>query len=537
MGSTASAWSCAMVAALASSALLADPPTPRPKVIYEPMVLSGEQAPGFSPGQTFTFFPYHSFIGDDNHTVFLASVGNSGGQVSPNAIYQNFRGQTVLMARTYQQAPGLAPGVQIGSFDVNYHRTNSSGQAVFETTLMGPGMLGTGDDHTNAIAEWIFSNGQLTKILQYRDPAPGAPGDIVTNMARITLNNLGDVAFSGYLEGPDVTADNQTAFWYGKPYNLQILARQGDAVPGNPSVHYGMITGFDHPILSSNGAVAFTATMTLPGAPPFLHEGVVAGTPGHLAAVAIPGQSAPGTSANFNSANWNLDVNNKAEVSFSAILDDGTRGLYTGPAENLRLLARTGDAAPGRAGMNYDYFYGTRINDRGEVAFLADTAPDDDNSYAVYLAKSKKAPELIAAAGLPAPGTGGDVVFGNWFSDPILNKDGQVAFFATLDGPGSRGPDDYAIFATGHSGDLRLIARYGDPFEVAPGDVRTILALSPNGVLGTHELTFNEDSNLSFLAKFTDGSEGLFTATVLPEPGAAILLLGIAPMLIRRRQA
>jgi hypothetical protein len=119
----------------------------------------------------------------------------------------------------------------------------------------------------------------------------------------------------------------------------------------------------------------------------------------------------------------------------------------------------------------------------------------------------------------------------------VINKDGQVAFFGYLTGENSRGPNDYGIFATGHNGDLRLIARYGDEFEVAPGDIRTIVALSHAGVFGTHILSFNADSDLVFLAKFGDGSEGIFTATVLPEPSAIIaLLLSASGVLALRRR-
>jgi hypothetical protein len=123
-----------------------------------------------------------------------------------------------------------------------------------------------------------------------------------------------------------------------------------------------------------------------------------------------------------------------------------------------------------------------------------------------------------------------------YFHDPVINRDGQVAFFATLAGPDSRGNNDYGLFATGHAGDLRLIARFGDSFEVAPGDVREIAALSHDGVHGTHIVTFNENSDLSMLIRFTDGSEGIFTARVLPEPGAACLAsIALAACARRRR--
>ncbi len=202
-------------------------------------------------------------------------------------------------------------------------------------------------------------------------------------------------------------------------------------------------------------------------------------------------------------------------------------------------MARTEEPAPGLGDAKFDFFHDYGINDRGEIAFRAETRIGDATEVgsAIYAGRPDRI-ELIAADGQQVPGTEGEVFFW-YFHDPVINRDGQVAFFATLTGPDARGEKDYGLFATGHSGDLRLIARHGDQFEVAPGDVRTIDALSHAGVFGTHIVTFNEQSDLSMLVRFTDGSEGIFTARVLPEPAAAwlcfiALVVGIPQQRTRR---
>ena len=230
-------------------------------------------------------------------------------------------------------------------------------------------------------------------------------------------------------------------------------------------------------------------------------------------------------------------VNNKGEVVFVSFFSDGSRGLVVGSADDATIVAKTGQLAPDLGDEEFDFFFDYGVNDKGEVTFRAETlAPGaTEVGEAVYAGSPKKL-ELIAADGQQAPGAEGDVSFW-YFHDPVINRDGQVAFFATLTGPDSRGLNDYGLFATGHAGDLRLIARFGDEFEVAPGDVREIAALSHAGVHGTHIVTFNENSDLSMLIRFTDGSEGIFTARVLPEPGAALWLTATAAAAwVRRRQ-
>jgi hypothetical protein len=515
----------------------------RPKVRYDPIVLSGQPAPGFD-GQSYSAFPYHSYVGDAHHVVFLGSVNAPYPHAQPNGVFINRDGQTALVAKAGQVATGLADGVHIQSFDINYHRANRAGQVTFESTLNGPGIASTGDDDTNAFANWFWSNGQLTPIAQYRAPAADIPGGaIYRTFSRTTLNDLGHVAYSGDLVVGvgGVSESNNSVFWYGPPTAPKVLAREGDDLPGRPGFKYAELAGFDFPVLAPKGAIAFNAQVSGPGADWLHNTAVLAGTPGNLSVVAMAGDPAPFTNSVIRSTETHtfVNVNNNAQATFTAILDDGTRVLYAGSAANLRKLARTTEPAPGLPAANsFDFFYGADINDRGEVAFLADTLPTDEYHHAVYLAHQDDSLQLIAAKGQSAPGTG-YVSFDGWFSDPVINKDGQVAFFAGLTGPGARGGEfqDYGIFATGHDGDLRLIARFGDIFELAPGDVRTIEALSDWGRYGSHVINFNQDSNLSFMMRFTDGSEALVTATVLPEPTTLLpIAAALTPLLTRRRR-
>jgi len=111
-----------------------------------------------------------------------------------------------------------------------------------------------------------------------------------------------------------------------------------------------------------------------------------------------------------------------------------------------------------------------------------------------------------------------------------LSESGMVAFVSALTGPDVNESNNYGLWATDPTGELRLILREGDPFEVASGDWRTV------GAIGLGEA--NERWQLTFLAGFGAGSQGIFIAQVPePVPGALLALVALRALLHRRRSA
>jgi hypothetical protein len=352
----------------------------------------------------------------------------------------------------------LADGVTIQSFDINYHRANNKGQATFESTLAGPGIDGTGDDNSNAFANWFWTGSELLPVVQFETPAPGTNA-LFRTFDRTTLNDLGHVAFRGDLIGDAVTPNNDTAFWYGPPDNLHLLAREGALGPGG--VTYGNMSGFDYPVLARDGQVTFMTDLADGG------RGLFAGLAEDLQLIARSGGPVGDSGLTYGHLAGHGTpprVNNKGDVLFVSFLSDGSRGLVVGADQGATIVARTGQPAPGLGGAEFDFFFDYDINDQGAVTFRAETRAEgaQDVGSAIYAGSPRKL-ELIAADGGQAPGAEGDVSFW-YFHDPVINRDGQVAFFATLNGPDARGENDYGLFATGHNGDLRLIARFGDKF-------------------------------------------------------------------------
>ena len=106
----------------------------------------------------------------------------------------------------------------------------------------------------------------------------------------------------------------------------------------------------------------------------------------------------------------------------------------------------------------------------------------------------------------------------------------MVAFVSALTGPGVNESNNHGLWATDPTGELRLILRKGDPFEVAPGDWRTV------GAIGLGEA--NERWQLTFLAEFGAGLQGILVAQVPePVPGAMLALIALRALVHRRRSA
>lgn len=119
-------------------------------------------------------------------------------------------------------------------------------------------------------------------------------------------------------------------------------------------------------------------------------------------------------------------------------------------------------------------------------------------------------------SGTHAPGTAEGVLFGDSLGQFAMNARGQLALSARLAGPGVVSyANDAGIWLIDTDSVQTLVARMGDMMQVRPGDLRTILAAGfLVGSVNGYPIGLNDKGQLAFTAKFTDGSEGIFVATV-----------------------
>jgi hypothetical protein len=210
----------------------------------------------------------------------------------------------------------------------------------------------------------------------------------------------------------------------------------------------------------------------------------------------------------------------------------------------VELIVREGAAAPGTAaGTIFTGFYSPRLNNAGHVAFFGavNTSSNDDTGL---WTGDKDDLELLVRKGDQAPGTPAGINFLHFYSGSnqlALNDAGQLAFTAKLQGLGVNAANDLGLWGVNPLGQLQLIAREGGAIEVAPNDFRIISALNHVDSLSDQlmPLEMNSHGQIVFHAHFTDGSMGVFLSNALavPEPASATLIVWLALFaLIRSRR-
>ena len=161
-----------------------------------------------------------------------------------------------------------------------------------------------------------------------------------------------------------------------------------------------------------------------------------------------------------------------------------------------------------------------RFNESGMTAFTGGlTGPDvtSSNNLGIW-AESQGSVKLVFRKGDPAPGTDSGIVFGlyeGWF----LNGVGQIAFGASLSGPGVDASNSSGLWM-GTIGEVpELLLRTGDLLDVnndsSVEDLRTISNIILSG--------FNNAGQIALLLHFVDNSQAMVVASTGETPEAPLL--------------
>ena len=199
----------------------------------------------------------------------------------------------------------------------------------------------------------------------------------------------------------------------------------------------------------------------------------------------------------------------------------------------------------------------------GFVALIAGVAPAAD-SIGAPLALT---PVAMTGDSLPGAPTASLAGFDHISSTPQIDSQGGVAFVSFLEGSGVTGDANTAVvagrtgnlrtvaravapggyvgngaWATDRAGNLLSIVRTGDLIDVEDDpaandlrEVRSIWMASPSGGQDGRGSSLNNAGQLALLLDFTDGSSGVFVASVVPEPASLLAALaGLLLVVVRR---
>jgi hypothetical protein len=318
---------------------------------------------------------------------------------------------------------------------------------------------------------------ELRTVALSGQQAPGAPaGVLYSTFNSPVLNDRGQTAFLARLAGVGVTTVNDDGLWSEGTGTLNMVMRGGMPAPGTPvGVNFSLVTD---PELNNAGNIAFRSVLTGTGVNANNSQGYWSTTPGSLQLIARSGTQPPGTSGDAAFLNMNqISMNETGEVVFSATLrgtgislfnDDGIWWQGSGP---LALVVRqTGLAAVAPDGLTYTNIGKPAFNDAGVVAFFSGVeGPGFDEVVNIALWRGHPdSRTLVLRTGMPAPGTESGVEFEDFsFGAPGMNASGQLAFLASVAGPGVIDVDSQGVWSQG-SGTLSLVARSGAQAPGAP---------------------------------------------------------------------
>ena len=195
---------------------------------------------------------------------------------------------------------------------------------------------------------WISPGGPPLLVAAQGYPAPGTGGKVfASHSAALSLRglNAGQALYYGQLA--DTTEGNNSGLWLS---GSGLVAREGDPAPGFPpgSVYTHIYT---HAMLNAAGQVAFYGNGGVE--PSRATETLWAGPPGNLKVVARTGDPAPGFEPGWtlrlNATPFGFNAAGTAvfRASVEHDLFSQRDALYLGDASGLTLLAVIGDQPPG----------------------------------------------------------------------------------------------------------------------------------------------------------------------------------------------
>lgn len=195
--------------------------------------------------------------------------------------------------------------------------------------------------------------------------------------------------------------------------------------------------------------------------------------------VAKTGDPAPGVAGAAFIALGVPRLNDDGEVAFQGALssDTGSSGIWSegfGGVGDARLVAREGQRIPDGSAMSFgdlsDGAWAPLINNNGVVAFSAPVLGGSVGSAVGVLRDKDGVLQRVVLPGMVAPGTGG--FFDAISHLPSLSESDAVSFRASFFGFGVNDGNDVAIW-TDSDGPLEMHLREGDAAPGTPGGVFT----------------------------------------------------------------
>jgi hypothetical protein len=319
---------------------------------------------------------YTPSLNNSGQLAFNAGIQVHGEQEHRYGIFISDPGVTDVVTLKGEPAPGTSG--DFSHIGRHYPPVNAQGETATNIGILDPN---TGQSIGTAV--YAGNSTTLQLLARSGNNAPGTDGQYssVGLLSNLPLNSATDTAFRGALQGPSVSSLNDNGLWRSRAGNVELVAREGDAVPGSSDLFFG---GFNSVVIDDSDQMVFKASLT--SITPVVNMSLWSERNGELSLIAQQGMPAPGTGGVFSSlpSFGNFSTNGRGQVVFQAVAG-GTTGIWAqDPSGALRLIVRTGDSievAPGdvRTIASFDALYQSggsdgksrSFNDAGQIVFNA----------------------------------------------------------------------------------------------------------------------------------------------------------------------
>jgi hypothetical protein len=525
-----------------------------PLPTFRTVALMGQSAPGLPIDTSFLSFgvPSLNSLGQVSFSGTLTGPPRDISILNNTGIWTEGIGSLALLARENDPAAGATAGQLYSDFNAISPNISDSGDVAWLSSQRAP---------ASSLAIPTIWSGNVGTLMMHTSVGSGAPGlPAGVNIAAINeppvINSQGDVAYRPRIAGPGVDITNQWTLWKTNGGPPELLARQGDSAPGT-SENFATLWVIR---INDAGQVGVSADLTSIDSGTQPQSGLWLSNGNVLELQVKDFSPAPGVvGAEFNiSQSTPLLLNSSGEFAFRAFLRESVtigvdttndQGIWSSGTGSLQLVAREGGQAPGIvAGGNFFGFDPPKFSNGGQTAFIASLAANallgitPANSTGLWSDANGNL-QLVARAGDQAPGMPMGAVFDSFFGGRssvgvALNAAGHAAFFTSVTGGGVTSTNNTGLWAQDQNGNLRLVLREGELFEVAPGDFRTISFITfQSQSAGGEGLArgFNDNYQLALHLNFTNNTSGIFVAQVsVPEPGTIVLAMAVLSSLFTR---
>ncbi len=450
----------------------------RPTNVTQPVLIAqaGEsmpQMPGRSFGSLAPDGNNRYNISDVTGTIFLRAPSNDATPVI--GLFGGTVGDFTNIAFEGGQAPGVSPGVVyddcpvLENFEfVNDARSglpllqfNQQARLAYRGTLRGGSV---GENNDTGVWTGIYAGSLKAIALFAREGDTAASSTPNIPLSGVSYGNFPDdtfrypilspggrVSMIASLNGTGVSQLNRTGIWAGPAADVPtLIVRAGTQAPGTANgVLYNDFLQYD---AADSEWLLFMTRLVGNGVTGGNDEALYVGRGSIFTLVARENSPAPGTGSVFESfeqrdptTRSRIQVNSSGFVAFSAnvkganVNTNNDEGLWAGTVNNIRLIAREGDAVPGtQPGTTYgpDFFDTFQLNEANEIVFDGVATTANNDVPAILALNSAGQVILVGAVGgqLPKNDTGS---FGtiqsfnvNPLEDPYISIDnnGGIGF-------------------------------------------------------------------------------------------------------------